>query len=117
MIELVKSESSPAYGGESLDKTVEQKEVGNSFGWAIERLKEGKRVKRIGWNGKNMWLCLIPAFFDVHAADKFREAGVDESFVCDPYIAMKTAQGSIQPGWLASQADMLSNDWIEAYHI
>lgn len=115
MIELVKNEDMPAYGSNKEQSGKDnKKEAGNSFGWAIERLKEGKRVKRIGWNGKNMWLCLIPAFFDVHAADKFREAGVGESFVCDPYIAMKTAQGSIQPGWLASQADMLGNDWILA---
>ena len=66
------------------------------FGAAIAHLKEGGRVAREGWNGKNMWLGLqVP---DAH------------SKMTLPYIYMYTAQGDLVP-WLASQTDILSEDW------
>lgn len=69
-----------------------------SFGEAIKVLKRGGKVCRIGWNGKNMWLKLqIP---DEH------------SKMTLPYIYMFTAQKDLVP-WLASQSDILAEDWIE----
>lgn len=66
------------------------------FGWAIRRLKDGQRVARAGWNGKGMWLGLqVP---DAHS-----KMGL-------PYIYMSTVTGQLVP-WLASQTDMLSEDW------
>jgi hypothetical protein len=67
-----------------------------SFGDAIKALKAGKRVCRAGWNGKGMWLGL-----QVPDAD---------SKMTLPYIFMKTAQDDLVP-WLASQSDMLADDW------
>lgn len=72
-----------------------------NFGQAIEALKAGKRVTRPGWNGKGMWLGLqVP------------DGG---SKMTLPYIYMRTAGdiGDHVP-WLASQTDMLSDDWLEA---
>lgn len=67
-----------------------------SFGHALVILKEGGRVARTGWNGKGMWLeCQFP------------DAG---SKMTRPYIYIKTADGGLVP-WLASQADMLEDDW------
>jgi len=67
-----------------------------SFGWAIEEMKIGNSVCRRGWNGKNMWIKLqVP---DEH------------SKMTLPYIYMKTADAKLVP-WLASQTDMLSEDW------
>lgn len=67
-----------------------------SFGHAIRVLKDGKRVARAGWNGKNMWLKLqVP------------DANSKMSL---PYIYMFTAQGDRVP-WLASQTDVLADDW------
>jgi hypothetical protein len=67
------------------------------FGTALEFLKLGRRVARIGWNGKNMWLELqIP---DEHSKMSL------------PYIYMKTADGKLVP-WLASQTDMLAEDYV-----
>lgn len=66
------------------------------FGDAIRALKAGKRVARAGWNGKGMWL--EGQFPDAH------------SKMTLPYIYMKTADGNLVP-WLASQTDMLSEDW------
>jgi hypothetical protein len=71
-----------------------------NFGQALEALKEGKRVSRTGWNGKGMWLCLIPA-----------GNAMFKGFDMQDCIGMKTADNNMQPGWLASQADMLADDW------
>ncbi len=65
-----------------------------NFGQAIEELKNGNFVRRSGWNGKNMYLYLETEY------EKY-----------EPYIVMFTAQGKYQPGWLANQADILSDDW------
>lgn len=78
------------------------------FGEAIEALKEGKHVRRIGWNGKNMHLYLEEHFkFIVHGG-----ALANNSKEYEPCIVMFTAQGKHQPGWFASQSDMLAEDWI-----
>lgn len=73
-----------------------------TFGQALELLKSGKKVHREGWNGKGMWLCLIMPGNATHLG-----------FDMQPCIAMKTANNVMQPGWLASQNDMLADDWIE----
>ena len=66
------------------------------FGWALNRLKDGQKVARSGWNGKGMWLALqVP------------DAGSKMSL---PYIYMKTADNKLVP-WLASQTDVLATDW------
>lgn len=67
-----------------------------TFGNAIEELKAGKKVSREGWNGKGMWLALqVP------------DAGSKMSL---PYIYMSTVTGALVP-WLASQTDVLAEDW------
>lgn len=67
-----------------------------NFGQAIEALKTGSRVERAGWNGKGMWLKL-------HTVTA-------ESHMTLPYIFMSTVDGNFVP-WLASQTDMLAEDW------
>lgn len=79
---------------------------GMSFGLALEALKMGSRVARTGWNGKGMWLGLVK---DTHAIN-FESGGVFTEFDNHPYIVMKAVDGKIVP-WLASQTDMLSDDW------
>lgn len=71
-----------------------------NFGWALEQLKAGKKVARQGWNGKGMYIYL----------DWYPESD-DELSDYAEFITMRTANGVLQPGWLASQADMLSDDW------
>lgn len=84
---------------------------GMTLGLAIEAMKLGARVARAGWNGKGMFLFLVPGSrFTVNRAPLL---GIyPEGTVVDyhPHIDMKTAQGYVVP-WLASQADMLSDDW------
>jgi hypothetical protein len=93
-----------------------------NFGEAIEALKAGEKVCREGWNGKGMWICLMPRLclparssLEIGATVNDRTAqfiGEDTPLDCQPYIAMWTAQGKWQPGWLASQPDMLGEDWM-----
>ena len=71
-----------------------------NFGQAIEALKKGEKVARKGWNGKGMWLRLIIP----------EKSDIDMGLENLPYIEMKTADNKLVP-WLASQTDMLSEDW------
>lgn len=92
-----------------------------SFGHAIEAMKAGHKVARAGWNGKGMFIVLMPPLYlpPFSTADTSRKVndrtakwiGEDAPLDCQPYFAMYTALKQWQPGWLASQADMLANDW------
>ena len=75
------------------------------FGEAIRAMREGKRVQRQGWNGKGMWLALY------QPAAKFQKTG-NFPYPTMPFIVMKTVDDQIVP-WLASQTDMLAEDWME----
>jgi len=68
-----------------------------TFGDALAALKDGERVSRTGWNGKGMWL-------ELQRPDKHSKMTL-------PYIYMSTAQGDLVP-WLASQTDILAEDWV-----
>jgi hypothetical protein len=91
-----------------------------TFGLALEALKKGLKVARIGWNGKGMWLSLSGRrSHKVHAEDFWSENNADYAHeqldhyaTVLPCITMKTATGEILMGWLASQTDMLSEDWV-----
>ena len=88
--------------------------AGMNFGDAIKALKDGHKVARAGWNGKGMWLALMPGFTIPKGMVNERTRKFvppDQDIECGAYIVMWTAQGTWQPGWLASQADMLSEDW------
>jgi hypothetical protein len=66
------------------------------FSFALEQLKNGKKISRRGWNGKGMWLELqVP---DPH------------SKMTRPYIYMSTVDAALVP-WVASQTDLLAEDW------
>ena len=87
-----------------------------NFGEAIEALKQGKKVAREGWNGKGMFLILVNG---TNALKPYPNTPYDlvvqytkqEKINILPHIDMYTAQGDMLPGWLASQTDMLADDW------
>jgi hypothetical protein len=82
------------------------------FGWALTQLKNGKKVCRDGWNGKNMFLFLVPgSTFKVNRPPLLGiyEEGTEVKY--HAHIDMKTADGQVVP-WLASQTDMLATDWM-----
>lgn len=76
-----------------------------NFGAAIEALQSGCRVQRSGWNGKNMYLVLIPG-----GTTEYPTLENGKKTETLPWIGMLTAQGNFVP-WLASQTDILANDW------
>lgn len=90
-----------------------------TFGDAIEALKQNKRVARIGWNGKNMFLFLLPAgtvptkaIQDPNLRQVIESQLDGETFEALGSIRMFTADKKILTGWLASQTDMLAEDWV-----
>jgi len=87
------------------------KKEGFSFGLAIGYLKQGKKVARKGWNGKGMWLKLVN-MQEMDASPDCPEIAWTDKFINLPTIAMKTADDKLLFGWLASQTDMLAEDWI-----
>lgn len=80
------------------------------FGQAIEALKEGKQVARRGWNGKGQFVYLIKGSELQRSLRYGFGEYVGEPMIVD-VLAIKTTSNHIQIGWLASQSDMLSNDW------
>ncbi len=63
---------------------------------ALKMIKNNRRAARKGWNGKGMWIEL--------------QTPTELSKMSLPYIYMKTADNHLVP-WLASQTDILANDW------
>lgn len=107
-----------------------------TFGEALELVKQGHLVARRGWNGKDMFIFQRPAdelplqmvvqqvkSLPLAVKDYFHFNCIDEEGNSIPldqgkpvkftaYLCMKAADGSIVNGWLASQTDMLAEDWI-----
>lgn len=103
-----------------------------TFGEAIEALKKGNRAQREGWNGKGMFIFQRPSDkLDYSFIDKVKllpdsvknflrdKALSTEGSLNDlpkveftSYLCMYAADGSIVNGWLASQTDMLAEDWV-----
>ncbi len=85
-----------------------------NFGEALAALKQGAHISRAGWNGKGMWLAYQPGYPDGIAinANTAKATGLEQGTLCKflPYIMMKTAGGEFVP-WLASQTDVLGEDW------
>lgn len=95
-----------------------ENQKGLNFGQALEALKTGKRVRRMGWNGKGMFLWLLPAgrvpkavIHDPGLRAVISEQIEGDTFDALPSIRMWTADRKVLTGWLASQTDMLSEDW------
>ena len=82
-----------------------------NFGEAIKYLKRGFRVKRQGWNGKNQYVELATCISYINADHKI--INVNHRNIGNNALAFVGTSG-VQMGWLASQADMLADDWMFA---
>lgn len=104
------------------NQTEQTEQTEFSFGRTVELLKQGQRVARKGWNGKGMFLLLVkgkcvtepindccgdPTRYDYHPSGQEKGQPLP---VLDA-IYMKTADNKLVP-WLASQTDVLSEDWV-----
>lgn len=85
-------------------------EKGCTFGHAVELLKLGYRLARKGWNGKGMYISYV-------AAEEWASSALERPWSQDlkpiPWIGMKTVDDTYVP-WLASQSDILAEDWVLA---
>lgn len=81
-----------------------------TFGLAVEALKKGMKVARAGWNGKGMYLLHYSPVKEMPAAADGFAVGYDVHPLL-PFILMKTADSMFVP-WLASQTDILAEDWV-----
>ena len=97
-----------------------------TFGEALKQLKLGRKLKRKNWNGKNQFVFLIngmglktlldPGIEDYWQVgewkdDIFLNLSAEKDVNISDLLAIKTTSNQIQLGWLASQTDMLSDDW------
>jgi hypothetical protein len=81
------------------------------FSAALLLLKEGRKVCRAGWNGKDMFLFLVPgSTFTVNRPPLLGIYPEGTRVDYRPHIDMRTANGEIVP-WVASQSDLLEDDW------
>lgn len=87
------------------------------FSTALILLKNGKRICREGWNGKGMWLILVKqglsTWHDGQPHGGTVDCGDAGLWALSDYIAMKTSDDKFVP-WLASQTDILADDWMIA---
>lgn len=74
-----------------------------NFGWALWNLKDGKRLRRAGWNGKGMWIAL-------QVPNEHSKNTLPYLYIEYPAGHPAYPNGSRVP-WLASQTDMLADDW------
>lgn len=84
------------------------------FSDALSQLKQGQKVQRAGWNGKGMYITLTWGYPGGVPIDRStaQATGLPEGTICRflPYLVMKTVDDSFVP-WLASQTDILAEDW------
>ena len=74
-----------------------------TFGLALEAVKKGCKIARVGWNGKGQYVTLIPA-----GNAMFQGHDMQDCF------GLKNSQGNMQPGWVPSIGDCLAEDWYIA---
>ena len=93
---------------EAFEKAYRQTDGGMSFGHAIELMKMGFRLQRSGWNGKNQYIELATAISYTNSAGEVVNS--EHAAIGNMAVAFVGTSG-VQMGWLASQADMLADDW------
>lgn len=82
-----------------------------TFSWALDYIKEGKKLTRLGWNGRGMFVFLVPG--SQFKVNRFPLLGIyPEGTLIDyhAHIDMRTVNGEIVP-WVASHTDLLADDW------
>lgn len=126
-LESYKGTIETIYGQGAMECELLGEETG-TFGQALESLKRGHLVTRKGWNGKGMFIFMrpedslptnmivnqvksLPESFKRWVSDNYEDSETDK-IKFTAYLCMKAADGTVVNGWLASQTDMLANDWM-----
>lgn len=85
--------------------------IGMPFGMAVEALKKGARVARAGWNGKGMFVYMVPAASYPALTQVAKEHfGADGMVPYNSYMAIKNVDGTVST-WAPSGSDALADDW------
>lgn len=82
-----------------------------NFSQALDAIKQGKRLRRVGWNGPDQFVFLVAGSNFITNREPLLSIlgeGVEVTYL--PHIDIRTQQGTIVP-WLASQGDMMAEDW------
>jgi len=83
-----------------------------NFSKALDELKAGYKVARNGWNGKNMFIFLVPgSTFEVNRPPLLGIYLAGTIINYNPHIDIKSVDGRITP-WVASQTDIMADDWL-----
>jgi len=81
------------------------------FGEAISLMRNGHAVQRAGWNGKGMFIFMVPGKGILETdCQVVKNIFGEKPVIYEPHITMKTADDKMVP-WLASQTDILAQDW------
>lgn len=99
---------------------VEEKHM--NFSEILNKAKEGNKIARAGWNGKNQFVVMMSALYLPPYSTQGTERkvndrtakwiGEDTPLDSQPYFALFNAQGKWQPGWVPSTGDLFAEDWI-----
>ena len=85
----------------------------SGFDEVIIGLKQGRRYARAGWNGKSMFIFLVPgSVFKVNREPLLSILGEGTEVQYHGHIDLRTANGDIVP-WTIAQTDSLAEDWVE----
>lgn len=98
-----------AVNGINYKEPVRDPMEGMPFGVALEMAKKGCKIARRNWNGKNQYVFLARNVGFTTDADM--SAFEDKDVAVHDLLVIKTSQDILQPGWLATQSDMLADDW------
>lgn len=84
------------------------------FSDALKELRNGKALRRKGWNNSNQFVYYVPSgeypVVTKVAKEYFGDDDVETVVPYNAYLAIKTVQDTVVP-WLASQTDLLMDDW------
>jgi len=101
-----------------------RKTDGMNFGLAIEAMKKGLKVARVGWNGKGMFCIYVPgtknvvftegSAYEVALRNYIYEGDIVSEILphFDMFTINNEGRHAFLPGWLASQSDMAASDWV-----
>lgn len=83
-----------------------------SFGEALVALEAGKRLQRAGWNGKGMFVYLVPAnSYPAQTGAAKAHFGENAMVPYNPYFAIKNVDNTVST-WVPSVNDCLAKDWV-----
>ena len=87
-------------------------DLGMSFSEALNKIKQGEKLARAGWNGKDMFVFLVEGSrFEVNRKPLNEMFPTGTEVIYRPHIDMKAADGTIGV-WAATMSDILTNDWV-----